>query len=133
VRTVFVDTFYWIAFINPRDQWHQKAVELSSSLKDTHLITTDAVLIELLNYFSGYGPEMRKAVTVIVRHIRDDYNHISVYPYNFGDALHLFEERLDRGYSMTDCISMTLMREDKVTEVLTHDHHFAQEGFVILL
>ena len=133
MRTVFVDTFYWIAFINPRDQWHQKAVELSSSLKDTHLITTDAVLIELLNYFSGYGPEMRKAVTVIVRHIRDDYNHISVYPYNFGDALHLFEERLDRGYSMTDCISMTLMREDKVTEVLTHDHHFAQEGFVILL
>lgn len=34
---------------------------------------------------------------------------------------------------MTDCISMSIMHEVGVTEVLTHDHHFAQEGFLILL
>jgi predicted nucleic acid-binding protein len=134
MRTVFVDTFYWIARINPRDQWHAKARALSSSLKDTHLITTDAVLIELLNYFSDYGPELRKAVALIVRRIADDLtiDVVEAHPW-FEEGLELFESRLDKGYSMTDCISMCLMRDIKVTEVLTHDHHFAQEGFVILL
>jgi predicted nucleic acid-binding protein len=132
VSTVFVDTFYWIARINPRDQWHQKATELSSSLKNRLLLTSEEVLIELLNYFSDYGPEMRQATAAIVRHIIDDSN-IIVLRGNFKDGLALFESRLDKGYSMTDCLSMNLMRQMKATEVLTHDHHFSQEGFVTLL
>jgi uncharacterized protein len=134
VRTVFVDTFYWIARINPRDQWHRKAIELSSSLEDTHLITTDAVLIELLNYFSDYGPELRQAVALIVRHIVDDGSiTIGESSVGFEEGLDLFKSRPDKGYSMTDCISMSIMRHMEMTEVLTHDHHFAQEGFSILL
>jgi predicted nucleic acid-binding protein len=132
VSTVFVDTFYWIALINPRDQWHQKALELSASLKDATLITSEPVLIEVLNYFSGYGPEMREAVALIVRNIWG-HSNVTVFPYDFGEGLILFESRLDKGYSMTDCISMNVMRDAKVTEVLTHDHHFAQEGFSTLL
>jgi predicted nucleic acid-binding protein len=132
VRTVFVDTFYWVARINPRDQWHRKAAKLSSSLKYAYLVTSGAVLIELPNYFSEYGPEMRQAAALIVRRIIDDPG-ISILPYAFGDGLALFESRLDKGYSMTDCLSMSIMRELKVAEVLTHDHHFAQEGFITLL
>lgn len=39
----------------------------------------------------------------------------------------------DKGYSLTDCISMNVMRAQGMAEVLTHDGHFAQEGFTILL
>lgn len=131
-RIVFVDTFYWIARINPRDQWHQKALALNSSLKDAQLITSQAVLVELLNYFSDYGPEMRRAVALIVRYIVDGSNAIA-FPFNFNEGLFLFEARLDKGYSMTDCISMSIMLECEINEVLTHDHHFAQEGFILLL
>ena len=134
MRQVFVDTFYWIARINPRDQWHQKAVELSASLDDAALFTTDTVLIELLNYFSEYGPEMREAVARIVRRIVADPNiTVFAYTYEIADGLDLFEARLDKGYSMTDCISMNIMRRVGAVEVLTHDRHFAQEGFIILL
>ena len=132
MRAVFVDTFYWIARINPRDQWHQKATDVSSSLTNTLLITSEPVLIELLNYFSDYGPEMRHAAVVIIRHIIDDSNIIVAHG-EFKEGLALFESRLDKGYSMTDCVSMDVMRYFKVTEVLTHDHHFAQEGFTVLL
>jgi uncharacterized protein len=135
MRRVFVDTFYWVARINPRDHRHQKAVELSPSLKDAGLITTEAVLIEVLNYFSEYGPEMRAAVAEIVHRIVGDPNVI-VLGHNRDDflgGLGLFETRLDKGYSMTDCLSMNAMLEVGVTEVLTHDHHFAQEGFAVLL
>jgi predicted nucleic acid-binding protein len=132
VRTVFVDTFYWIARIDPHDQWHQKAKELSDSLHDTRLLTTRAVLVELLNYFSGYGPEMRQAVAQIVRRIDGD-SQVEVTPGLFDEGLHLFGARLDKGYSMTDCMSMSTMNFLGLTEVLTHDRHFAQEGFVVLL
>ena len=41
----------------------------------------------------------------------------------------LDQSRLDKGYSLTDCISMNVMRRDGLIEVLTNDEHFAQEGF----
>jgi predicted nucleic acid-binding protein len=48
------------------------------------------------------------------------------------DALTLYESRPDKEYSLTDCISMQTMRRARLTEVLTNDHHFTQEGFTIL-
>jgi len=34
--------------------------------------------------------------------------------------------------SLTDCRSMLALRALNMTEVLTNDHHFTQEGFTIL-
>ena len=51
---------------------------------------------------------------------------------NFLNGFQLYQSRLDKGYSLTDCISMNVMREHDISEVLTHDHHFKQEGFQIL-
>ena len=51
---------------------------------------------------------------------------------SFLAGLALYKARADKGYSLTDCISMTAMRERNITEVLTHDRHFAQEGFTLL-
>jgi len=42
------------------------------------------------------------------------------------------ESRPDKEYSLTDCLSMLTMRREGMTEVLTNDHHFTQEGFQIL-
>jgi predicted nucleic acid-binding protein len=47
-------------------------------------------------------------------------------------GIQLYASRLDKGYSLTDCISMIVIRQANITEVLTHDKHFSQEGFRIL-
>ena len=47
-------------------------------------------------------------------------------------GLELNEQRPDKGYSLMDCISMNTMRQLKLTEALTHDKHFVQEGFAIV-
>jgi predicted nucleic acid-binding protein len=41
----------------------------------------------------------------------------------------LYQARSDKGYSLTDCISMQTMRHSGLTDVLTNDRHFEQEGF----
>lgn len=46
----FVDTLYFVALFNPRDQWHGRAVAASKLIADTKLITTEEVLVELLNW-----------------------------------------------------------------------------------
>lgn len=122
MRTVFADTLYWIALINPRDQWHQVAIESRSQLKGSQLITTDLVLVETLNYFSSYGPQFRKVVVEVVREIAAD-RQVDVILHTqdlFLAALNLYCERLDKGYSLTDCASMVVMRERSLSEILTH-------------
>ncbi len=48
-------------------------------------------------------------------------------------GMELLGNRLDKGYSLCDAVSFILMREHRITEALTTDRHFVQEGFVRLL
>ncbi len=42
-------------------------------------------------------------------------------------------ERQDKTYSLCDAVSFVLMRQRNISEALTTDHHFEQEGFRQLL
>ena len=48
---------------------------------------------------------------------------------SFTTGFELYRSRPDKGYSLVDCISMQTMRQERLTEVLTNDRHFEQEGF----
>ena len=48
-------------------------------------------------------------------------------------GLALYSERPDKQWSLTDCISFVVMKEQGLTEALTADHHFEQAGFAALL
>ncbi len=132
---VFADTFYWIALLNPADKWHQEAKIFSQTNPEVTLVTTDAVMIELLNYFSEAGDRMRQAATAFCEQAMEHANTL-VLPQSretFTRGIELYKARPDKGYSLTDCISMIEMRDRKLREVLTNDRHFAQEGFELLL
>ena len=132
---VFADTHYWIAIINPHDQWHRRAVTVSQSLGTVQLVTTDDVLVEVLNFFAGYGALMRSNAAQAVHSILQNANveMLSVERDDFSSGLTLYESRLDKGYSLTDCTAMNAMRAKGITQVLSRDRHFAQEGFTLLL
>jgi predicted nucleic acid-binding protein len=52
---------------------------------------------------------------------------------SFDSGFRLYENRIDKKYSLTDCISMEAMRSHDLNKVLTNDHHFEQEGYTILI
>ena len=135
MKRIFADAHYWVALGNQKDQSHPMAVRASRQLSATILVTTDEVLDEFLAYFSGAGPKTRKQSSDTVRALLANPN-IEVVPQSrqtFLDGLAIYESRLDKSYSLTDCISMATMRAQGIVRVLTHDAHFTQEGFTILL
>ena len=135
MSTVFADSLYWIALINSRDQWHERAVSIKTALTDASLVTTDSVLTEVANFFAEYGEVMRRKVALSIRTILSDeqLEVLAETRQSFMDGLAMYESRADKGYSLTDCIAMNVMRKRGITDVLTHDTHFIQEGFHILL
>ncbi|HEY9233056.1 MAG TPA: nucleic acid-binding protein, partial [Blastocatellia bacterium] len=87
------------------------------------------------NYFAEAGAHARQVVAEMCGRVMS-HPQIVVLPQtreSFLAGYGVYRDRLDKGYSLTDCISMCAMRQRHIGEVLTHDHHFEQEGFSLLL
>ena len=89
------------------------------------------MLSEYLTFFSGMTPSVRRQAgdnaVALLRNPR-----VKVMPQSresFLAGIELYRARPDKGYSLTDCISMITMRREGLTEALTNDRHFEQEGF----
>ncbi len=135
MRQIYADTVYWIALANPLDQWHASAVQTGRGLRGTTVITSEEILTEFLAHFSGQGRTMRETAVRYAGRVLSNPG-IIVRPQthkSFLDGFALYQARPDKAYSLTDCISMESMRQEGITDVLTSDNHFAQEGFRILL
>lgn len=134
MKQVFADTGYWIALVNPRDQLHSKAVSVAQELSSSKILTSEMVLVELLNSFSDAGP-LRHTVARMVQRLRENRDVIIVpqTTEQFEGALHRYRQTVDKSWSLTDCASFQLMEVEHIEAALTHDQHFAQAGFKTLL
>ena len=130
MKAVFADTFYWVALTNPDDTRYRDAVALDTALTNAKIITTDEVLVEFMTFFSA-DPWQRGRAAASVRRLlaNPEIRVIEQSRASFLAGLDLYQSRPDKGYSLTDCISMQTMRREGLTDVLTNDRHFEQEGF----
>ena len=79
MKRLFADTVYWIALTNSFDQYHSKAVEVSSALGNCRLFTTETVLTEFLNTLADKGPLVRAAAVEMVEAIMSN-SQVTVTP-----------------------------------------------------
>ena len=135
MMSFFADTGYLVALVNPRDELHRRAQELSALVDSARLVTTEMVLTEVLNHFSKSGERLRRAAVALIVELRDD-SETSIVPqssFQFQEALTLYGTRSDKDWSHTDCASFQAMKREGITDALTHDRHFEQAGFRALL
>jgi predicted nucleic acid-binding protein len=134
MKRIFADSHYWIAVANPRDQWAEEARAARAMLGEALIVTTDEVLTEFLAALSSVR-YLRQQAAKMVRSILENPN-VKVIPQtrdSFLKGLSFYERRNDKQYSLIDCISMNVMKNEYLAEVLTHDHHFEQEGYTVLI
>ena len=132
MKMTFADTAFYVALVNPRDELHAAAVEQADNLQGD-LVTTEYVLVELGNRLARSGD--KEVFVELIRRLEGDRRVIIVPadPSLFRRGFELLASRLDKDWSLTDCISFVVMKERGLTEALTGDRHFEQAGFVALL
>jgi hypothetical protein len=91
------------------------------------------VLVEVGNFLSRSGD--RPLFVRLIKALRGDPSLANLPSERilFERGLNLYASRMDKDWSLTDCISFVVMKERTITEALTGDHHFEQAGFKILL
>ena len=128
----FADSFFFIALLSEKDHAHRQAVQILDRLT-CPLMTTEWALTEVADALSKPGARSRCKAFFdflkshpLVEIIQAGHSH-------FDQGLELYASRLDKDWSLTDCIAFVVMREQGLTEALTGDRHFEQAGFTALL
>jgi uncharacterized protein len=129
---VFADAFYFVARLNRRDQYHQQVLKFSRDFR-ARLLTSDWVLMEVADALAE--SESRVRVRDFIWHLRQSAacEIVQASRELLDRALGLYHQHADKKWTLTDCVSFVIMRDQNVTDALTGDKHFEQAGFSALL
>jgi predicted nucleic acid-binding protein len=135
VRTIFADTSFYLALILKNDDLREAVLAFDDTSPDLRFVTSDAIFLEVLAHVSRRGTDLREAALSLIEDVRTDARAtiVRMNPELFDAGLELYRRRPDKAYSLVDCMSMVICQEQDIGEVLTHDHHFEQEGLTVLL
>jgi predicted nucleic acid-binding protein len=134
MKALFVDTAGWMACADSADPVHRRSCLVRDAALEAGqaLVTTDFVVDEALTLIRGrLGLDAAEIWweqvdgSPRVRWERIDSER-------FEKARQLFFQYRDKHFSFTDCTSFVIMREIRLTHVMTTDRHFRQMGFQTL-
>lgn len=129
---VFVDSYFYLAILNPRDTGHAAAIEFSVG-RTGPMTTTEWVLTEVADGFSRVYWRERFLNLYDSLLGSPDVTIVSATPELFARGISLYRSRLDKAWPLTDCLSFVVMGDLGISEALTADSHFRQAGFTPLL
>lgn len=134
MNAVFVDTGGWMACADRADPAHSAFTAARDSTLEAGrlLITTDFVVDETLTLIrfrlglaaaNAWWQQIDGSSRLRWERVEND---------RFERARNLFFQYRDKALSFTDCTSVAVMRELRLTTVITTDDHLRQVGFDVL-
>ena len=129
----FLDTAYVLALLNQKDTYHNQAKTMLSSMHSAREVwLTEAVLIEIANALASSN---RSAAVAFINscYVTPNVRVVSVDSKLLKRAIDFYENRGDKEWGLTDCISFIVMEDHDLKEAFTADDHFQQAGFRALL
>ncbi|MEH1790708.1 MAG: PIN domain-containing protein [Nostoc sp.] len=121
-----------MSYVHSGEPEHQKAVEFLDSVSGS--LTHNYVLAEFIALAQVRRFPRITALNFIIDLLENpDIETVWINEFLHQEAVKLLTVRQDKTYSLCDAVSFVLMCQRGVTEALTTDHHFEQEGFQRLL
>jgi hypothetical protein len=117
MTVLFADTSFFVAFLNPHDKSHASA-DIYMADHAGVIVSTDWVLAELGNYFAtGLN---RPLFAPFVTQLRKDprFSIVRANDTFFDLGVDLYHRRLDKRWSLTDCISFIVMQRARPSRCL---------------
>ena len=131
MNAVFADTSFYLALLDERDPLHGLAI--TESKVNRRIVTTEFIVLELGNA-CGRAEDHADFLAILAGMRASP--RTTILPLDsllLQRGLDLLADRTDKNWSLTDCISFVVMKNDGLREALTADRHFEQAGFVPLL
>ena len=129
----FVDTWGWIALVNKKEEKNDIVIKKFYEIIGTDkLYTSDYILDETITNLSNWigFDKLKVFMENLDENIKSgDLNLLWVGKEIFYKAKEYrltFNDKLE--ISFTDLTSMALMKQNKITEIITEDSHFEQVG-----
>ena len=106
----FADTFYYLALLNENDSAHEEAERISRACRGP-IVTTAWVLTEVADALAT--PPARDVFLSLLDLLRNDAKVIVVSATQewFDRGVSLYRQRSDKAWSLTNCISFSIMTE----------------------
>lgn len=128
---IFADSGGWAAYFNDRDEYHDQALAALESVAEqaATFVITDYILDEALTLVRARAGHAKAVLCGqwLIKSPR--VRRINVTEGIWQAAWELFQQYDDKDFSFTDCTSFVVMRQQKLRDVFTFDHHFEQMGF----
>lgn len=137
MNKIFVDTWAWYALADTADTDHILAQLANEQLlADNYtFVTTNFVLAETLTLIRY---KLHHTAAVQFRHMLQQLIQAGLVELVRVDEAHeataweIFCQYVDQKFSYTDCTSFAVMRDLKLTQAFTGDHHFSILGFTLV-
>ncbi len=129
---ILIDSSFVVALVNPKDENHEKALNLSIEFDRRPMLITDVILLEIGNALArGFKSESIDAIEGLLA--SNEVEVLRLDEILFERAFELYKSHADKSYGLVDCISFVVMRDHEISAALTHDRHFVQAGFRALM
>lgn len=134
---IFADTAGWGHLIDSSQPYHSQAAAIyrRARREGRRFITTNYILTELVALLISPLRLPRPRIAAFIESLKTSPNveivHIDAAL--DGRSWEFFKQRDDKEWTLVDCSSFVLMKERRMTEAFTTDHHFEQAGYVCLL
>ncbi len=135
IKRVFLDTSYFKAWIDDKDEFHDRALNLLEQLEresEIELLTSNFVIDEtftLLRVKSGVEVAQK-----FYKFLEGKGSEIDLVRVTAGDERKVwnwFWKKWSK-LSFTDCTSFAIMKRLELKQVATFDEHFAKAGFEVI-
>ncbi|MBE9136929.1 PIN domain-containing protein [Nodosilinea sp. LEGE 07088] len=136
MNRLFVDTSAFAALADRDDDNHASAVAFNKQMKGHILVSTNYILDELytlLLLHAGYPKTVSFKADLDILVAKGLLRIVWISDAIAQSSWEVFEQfNTDKEWSFTDCTSYVVMKQHRLTEVFTFDHHFSQMGFTRL-
>ena len=134
---IFADTAGWGHLVDPSQAYHAQAATIyrNGRQQGQRVITTNYILTELVALLISPLRIPRLRLIAFIEGLKAS-PHVEIVHVDAtldAQAWRLFTERPDKEWSLVDCASFVVMRQQGLWAAFTTDHHFEQAGFVCLL
>lgn len=137
MNDIFADTSGWGHLVDPTQTHHVLAAEIYHRVRRQggKIITTNDIITELVALMTTPLRFSRQTIIRFIESLKTSptVEIVLIDSRTDEQAWQKLKSMQDKDWSLVDCASFVIMKQRRLTNALTTDHHFEQAGFMRLL